>query len=354
MTKPIIKLENIDITFYQKRRTIEAVKDVSITINKGNIYGIVGYSGAGKSTLVRTINLLQPPTSGTITIGDDVTFSDGQVQLKGAKLRQKRQKIGMIFQHFNLMSQKTARQNVAFALRHSSLSKEEKDKKVSELLELVGLSERAENYPSQLSGGQKQRVAIARALANDPEILISDESTSALDPKTTKQILTLLQDLNQKLGLTVVMITHEMQIVKDICHRVAVMQNGHLIEEGSVLDIFTSPKEALTQEFIKTATGIDEALVKIEKQDFIQTLPKNDLLVQLKYSGRSTDEPILNQIYKEFEVTANILYGNIEILADTPVGEMIVVLSGEPDALIGAQKAIVEAGIDLTVSKRGA
>lgn len=354
MTKPIIKLENIDITFYQKRRTIEAVKDVSITINKGNIYGIVGYSGAGKSTLVRTINLLQPPTSGTITIGDDVTFSDGQVQLKGAKLRQKRQKIGMIFQHFNLMAQNTARQNVAFALRHSSLSKEEKDKKVSELLELVGLSERAENYPSQLSGGQKQRVAIARALANDPEILISDESTSALDPKTTKQILTLLQDLNQKLGLTVVMITHEMQIVKDICHRVAVMQNGHLIEEGSVLDIFTSPKEALTQEFIKTATGIDEALVKIEKQDFIQTLPKNDLLVQLKYSGRSTDEPILNQIYKEFEVTANILYGNIEILADTPVGEMIVVLSGEPDALMGAQKAIVKAGIDLTVLKRGA
>ena len=354
MTKPIIKLENIDITFYQKRRTIEAVKDVSITINKGNIYGIVGYSGAGKSTLVRTINLLQPPTSGTITIGDDVTFSDGQVQLKGAKLRQKRQKIGMIFQHFNLMAQKTARQNVAFALRHSSLSKEEKDKKVSELLELVGLSERAENYPSQLSGGQKQRVAIARALANDPEILISDESTSALDPKTTKQILTLLQDFNQKLGLTVVMIKHEMQIVKDICHRVAVMQNGHLIEEGSVLDIFTSPKEALTQEFIKTATGIDEALVKIEKQDFIQTLPKNDLLVQLKYSGRSTDEPILNQIYKEFEVTANILYGNIEILADTPVGEMIVVLSGEPDALMGAQKAIVKAGIDLTVLKRGA
>lgn len=354
MTKPIIKLENIDITFYQKRRTIEAVKDVSITINKGNIYGIVGYSGAGKSTLVRTINLLQPPTSGTITIGDDVTFSDGQVQLKGAKLRQKRQKIGMIFQHFNLMAQKTARQNVAFALRHSSLSKEEKDKKVSELLELVGLSERAENYPSQLSGGQKQRVAIARALANDPEILISDESTSALDPKTTKQILTLLQDLNQKLGLTVVMITHEMQIVKDICHRVAVMQNGHLIEEGSVLDIFTSPKEALTQEFIKTATGIDEALVKIEKQDFIQTLPKNNLLVQLKYSGRSTDEPILNQIYKEFEVTSNILYGNIEILADTPVGEMIVVLSGEPDALMGAQKAIVKAGIDLTVLKRGA
>ena len=236
MIKPIINLEHIDITFRQKKRVIEAVKDVSIVINKGDIYGIVGYSGAGKSTLVRTINLLQAPTAGKITIGDDVTFSDGKVQLKGVALRQKRQKIGMIFQHFNLMAQKTARQNVAFALRHSKLSKEEKDQKVAELLELVGLADRAENYPSQLSGGQKQRVAIARALANDPEILISDESTSALDPKTTKQILALLQELNQKLGLTVVMITHEMQIVKDICHRVAVMQNGRLIEEGSVLD----------------------------------------------------------------------------------------------------------------------
>lgn len=219
---------------------------------------------------------------------------------------------------------------------------------------MVGLADRAENYPSQLSGGQKQRVAIARALANDPEILISDESTSALDPKTTKQILALLQELNQKLGLTVVMITHEMQIVKDICHRVAVMQNGRLIEEGSVLDIFSNPKEPLTQEFIKTATGIEDALVKIEKQAIVQNLPKDDLLVQLKYAGTSTDEPILNQIYKQFEVTANILYGNIEILDDTPVGEMIVVLSGEAFALAGAQEAIVAAGIELTVLKRGA
>ena len=328
MTKPIINLEHIDITFRQKKRVIEAVKDVSIAINKGDIYGIVGYSGAGKSTLVRTINLLQAPTAGKITIGDDVTFADGKVQLKGAALRQKRQKIGMIFQHFNLMAQRTARQNV--------------------------LADRAENYPSQLSGGQKQRVAIARALANDPEILISDESTSALDPKTTKQILALLQELNQKLGLTVVMITHEMQIVKDICHRVAVMQNGRLIEEGSVLDIFSNPKEPLTQEFIKTATGIEDALVKIEKQAIVQNLPKDDLLVQLKYAGTSTDEPILNQIYKQFEVTANILYGNIEILDDTPVGEMIVVLSGEAFALAGAQEAIVAAGIELTVLKRGA
>ena len=262
MSNVIIDLKNIDITFTQKRRTIQAVQDVSIQIEKGDIYGIVGYSGAGKSTLVRAINLLQVPTAGKITIGKDVTFADGKVQLSTKELRQKRQTIGMIFQHFNLMAQKTAYENVAFALRHSKLSIEEKDKKIRGLLELVDLADRAENYPAQLSGGQKQRVAIARALANDPEILISDESTSALDPKTTKQILSLLQDLNKKLGLTVVMITHEMQIVKDICNRVAVMQNGQLLEEGSVLDIFSNPQEDLTQEFIETAAGIEDALTR--------------------------------------------------------------------------------------------
>lgn len=353
MSHAIIDLEHIDITFHQKKRVIEAVRDVSVTINKGDIYGIVGYSGAGKSTLVRVINLLQVPTKGKITINGDVTFDNGQVQLSSAQLRQKRQKIGMIFQHFNLMAQKTAYENVAFALRHSKLSKEDKAKKVSELLELVGLSDRADNYPAQLSGGQKQRVAIARALANDPEILISDESTSALDPKTTKQILALLQDLNQKLGLTVVMITHEMQIVKDICNRVAVMQNGVLIEEGSVLEIFSKPQAALTQEFIKTATGIDEAMLKIVQQDVVINLAKGSLLVQLNYAGTSTDEPILNDIYKRFQVTANILYGNIEILDHTPVGEMVVILSGTLDNLSAAQDAITKAGIELTILKRG-
>lgn len=354
MPNPIIKLDHIDITFYQKKRVIEAVKDVTVHINQGDIYGIVGYSGAGKSTLVRVINLLQVPTAGKITIDGDVTFSDEKVQLNSAALRQKRRDIGMIFQHFNLMAQKTARENVAFALKHSSLTTEEKAKKVEELLDLVGLAERADNYPSQLSGGQKQRVAIARALANDPKILISDESTSALDPKTTKQILALLKDLNKKLGLTIVMITHEMQIVKDICNRVAVMQNGVLIEEGTVLDIFSNPKETLTQDFIKVATGIEDAMEKIEQQDIVQHLPENALLAQLNYAGTSTDEPILNEIYKRYEVTANILFANIEILSDTPVGELIVVLSGEKEKLVQAQVAIKEAGIDLIVLKKGA
>lgn len=350
MSKEIITLDRIDVTFQQKKRQIQAVKDLSIRINQGDIYGIVGYSGAGKSTLVRVINLLQVPTSGKIIVDGDVLF-DKKVTLTAEQLRRKRQDIGMIFQHFNLMSQLTAEENVAFALKHSSLSKEEKKEKVHTLLELVGLADRAENYPSQLSGGQKQRVAIARALANDPKILISDESTSALDPKTTKQILALLQDLNQKLGLTIVLITHEMQIVKDIANRVAVMQNGRLIEEGSVLDIFSNPQQDLTKDFISTATGIDDAMDKIEQQEIVKYLASNSLLVQMKYAGTSTDEPLLNEIYKHHQVTANILYGNIEILGGTPVGELVVVLSGEKKNLATAKTAIREAGVQLTVLK---
>ena len=350
MSKEMIQLDHIDVTFQQKKRQIQAVKDVTLHIQERDIYGIVGYSGAGKSTLVRVINLLQVPTSGKIIVDGDVLF-DNKVTLTAEQLRRKRQDIGMIFQHFNLMSQLTAEENVAFALKHSGLSKEEKKEKVHTLLELVGLADRAENYPSQLSGGQKQRVAIARALANDPKILISDESTSALDPKTTKQILTLLQDLNQKLGLTIVLITHEMQIIKDIANCVAVMQDGQLIEEGSVLDIFSNPQQDLTKDFISTATGIDEAMDKIEQQEIVKHLASNSLLVQMKYAGTSTDEPLLNEIYKHHQVTANILYGNIEILGGTPVGELVVVLSGQKENLVAAKTAICEAGVQLTVLK---
>ncbi|QNL42797.1 methionine ABC transporter ATP-binding protein [Streptococcus sp. NSJ-72] len=350
MSKEMIQLDHIDVTFQQKKRQIQAVKDVTLHIQERDIYGIVGYSGAGKSTLVRVINLLQVPTNGKIIVDGDVLF-DNKVTLTAEQLRRKRQDIGMIFQHFNLMSQLTAEENVAFALKHSGLSKEEKKEKVHTLLELVGLADRAENYPSQLSGGQKQRVAIARALANDPKILISDESTSALDPKTTKQILTLLQDLNQKLGLTIVLITHEMQIIKDIANCVAVMQDGQLIEEGSVLDIFSNPQQDLTKDFISTATGIDEAMDKIEQQEIVKHLASNSLLVQMKYAGTSTDEPLLNEIYKHHQVTANILYGNIEILGGTPVGELVVVLSGQKENLVAAKTAICEAGVQLTVLK---
>ncbi len=353
MNKKMIELDHIDVTFHQKKRTIEAVKDVSIHINEGDIYGIVGYSGAGKSTLVRVVNLLQVPSKGKITIDGDVIFEDTKVTLSAKKLREKRRKIGMIFQHFNLMAQMTAAENVAFALKHAGLSKKEKAEKVAELLDLVGLADRAENYPAQLSGGQKQRVAIARALANDPSILISDEATSALDPKTTKQILALLQELNQKLGLTIILITHEMQIVKDIANRVAVMQDGQLIEEGSVLEIFSHPKEALTQDFISTATGIDEAMVKINKQDVVENLQAGEKMVQLKYAGHATDEPLLNQVYKNHQVTANILYANIEILDNTPVGEMVVILSGQGENVSHALADIEAANVEVILLKEG-
>ena len=247
----------------------------------------------------------------------------------------------------------TVAENVAFALKHSNLNKEQKNEKVAKLLDLVGLADRAENYPAQLSGGQKQRVAIARALANDPKILISDESTSALDPKTTKQILALLQELNKKLGLTIVLITHEMQIVKDIANRVAVMQNGELIEEGSVLDIFSNPKNTLTQDFITVATGIDEAMVKINQQAIVKNLPDDSILAHLKYAGSVTDTAIMNDIYKQYQISANILFGNIEILDHTPVGELVVILSGETQNLETAKAELENAGVSVTIVKDG-
>ena len=227
----MITLEHVSKTFTTKSGYVHAVKDVSLQINEGEIYGIIGFSGAGKSTLVRCINLLERPQEGKVIVdGKDL------LSLDSAQLRSTRKKIGMIFQHFNLMRLRTVAQNVAFPLKKSGLSKEEIHRKVQELLALVDLSEKANVYPSQLSGGQKQRVAIARALANDPKVLLCDEATSALDPQTTHSILKLIKDINQKLHLTVVLITHEMGVVKEICDRVAVMEDGRIVEEGSIVD----------------------------------------------------------------------------------------------------------------------
>ena len=225
----MIELKNIDVTFQQSGKTVEAVKQVNITIEDGDIYGIIGYSGAGKSTLVRTINLLQRPTNGTVTVsGVELT------SLKEAQLRDARKKIGMIFQHFNLMNTLSVFDNVAFPLKRSGLSKAEIKEKVESLLHLVGLEDKITSYPRQLSGGQKQRVAIARALANDPDVLLCDEATSALDPKTTESILELLKKVNEQLGITIVIITHEMQVVKEICNKVAVMEQGLITEQESL------------------------------------------------------------------------------------------------------------------------
>ena len=358
MSQPIIALDNITVAFHQKKRTITAVNNVSVHVERGDVYGIVGYSGAGKSTLVRVINLLQEPTSGSVVVNGEVFFQSddktGKItRISSQKLRDRRRKIGMIFQHFNLLNERTVTENVAFALQHSPLSEKEKAKKVAELLELVDLSDRAQQYPSQLSGGQTQRVAIARALANDPEILISDEATSALDPKTTNQILALLKKLNQEFGLTIVLITHEMQAVKEIANKVAVMQNGEIIERGSLLDIFAQPKEQLTKEFIETATNIDKAIETVTAQPMVQNLQPNEIFVRLSYVGETTDEPLIAGLFRDFNVTANILYGNIEVLQDTPVGSLLVILSGTPEQLKASISTLADHHVEIEILKGG-
>ncbi|QAT26146.1 methionine ABC transporter ATP-binding protein [Weissella cibaria] len=338
----VISLTDINVTFKQKNREIVAVQNESITIEKGDIYGIVGYSGAGKSTLVRTINLLQRPTSGSVLVnGTEMT------SLKPAQLRDERKKIGMIFQHFNLMSELTVFGNVAQPLKHAKMSKADKAKKVNDLLDLVGLADRAGNYPAQLSGGQKQRVAIARALANDPEILISDEATSALDPKTTNQILALLKKLNQELGLTIVLITHEMQAVKEAANKVAVMENGVIIERGSLLEIFTNPQKQLTKDFINTATNRDEALEKVTELLEEQPLADDEELLQINYVGADTAQPLLSTIYADYGVTTNLLYSNMEILTKTPVGLAIAIFKGTASQRATATASFADHGVQI-------
>lgn len=342
----MIELKDISVTFHQPDRQINAVKDVNLTIDKGDIYGIVGFSGAGKSTLVRVINLLQRPTSGEVTIkGENIT------NLKGKDLRRKRQSIGMIFQHFNLMVSRTIFDNVDFSLKYSRKSKQERKEKVTELLELVGLSDKHDAYPSQLSGGQKQRVAIARALVNDPEILLCDEATSALDPKTTLQILSLLKELNKRLNLTIVLITHEMQVVKEICNKVAVMENGEIVEKGDSVTLFSQAEKELTQTFIRTASHIDQALETIlNSQSFIDS--SNDVwLIELSYIGSQTNEALISQLYSRFQVSANILYGNVEIIQDVPLGSLVVSLSGDIDKRQEAVAYLIAEGVKITIVK---
>lgn len=328
----MIDLKDVSVIFQgDKQKEIKAVQNVSLHVNKGDVYGIVGYSGAGKSTLVRTINLLQRPTSGKVVINKKVI-----TDLSEKELRQARKKIGMIFQHFNLMGSRTIFDNVAFPLKRSKLTKSQISKKVLELLDLVGLGDKADAYPSQLSGGQKQRVAIARALANDPEILLCDEATSALDPKTTSSILELLKKLNKNLGLTIVIITHEMQVVKEICNKVAVMEDGHVIEEGSLLEIFTSPQNQLTKDFINTATHVDQGIDTVLDHPTLLNLKETDVLAKLSFVGGSTSEPLIAKLNNSFQVQGNILFGNVEILQETPVGTLLLVLSGSTEKIAEA------------------
>ncbi|MGX7109124.1 methionine ABC transporter ATP-binding protein [Facklamia miroungae] len=320
----MIELKNVSVTFEKEDRMVRAVSDVNLQIQAGEIFGIVGYSGAGKSTLVRTINLLQRPSVGEVIInGIDLT------QLSAPDLRKARKKIGMIFQHFNLMNSRTVAENVAFPLKGTKLSSADKETKVYELLDKVGIKDKAQVYPDQLSGGQKQRVAIARALATDPTILLCDEATSALDPKTTQSILNLLRQLNEELQLTIIMITHDMNVVKNLCHRVAVMAQGQVIEENSILKIFTQPQKTLTQEFINMATHFDWDYELVLKKMQEANALKDYKIARFSFVGQEVTEPFIAQLAKDYQVHCNILYGNIEALRGSFVGNLLVTIQAE-------------------------
>lgn len=343
----MIKVEHTNKTFSGKYGEVHALQDVSIHVEKGDIYGIIGFSGAGKSTLVRCINLLERPTEGRVIVdGEDLTAMD----LK--KLREVRKKIGMIFQHFNLMRSRTVFQNIAFPLKKSGLSKAEKEKKIESLLELVGLSDKKDAYPSQLSGGQKQRVAIARALANDPKVLLCDEATSALDPQTTQSILKLLKQVNETLGITIVLITHEMAVVKDICDRVAIMEQGRVVEEGDTVSVFSHPKEAMTKDFIDTASNLGKIHDLIAEGHSLTEIQPGEQMVLLTYSGSNAGQPLISALAEKFSVSANIIYGNIDYLKGKPLGKLVVTLSGEKEAMDQAIDYIRSLGVEMEVMKR--
>ena len=319
----MIRFENVSKTFRGNGKQVEAVKEVSLHIKKGEIFGIIGYSGAGKSTLVRCINLLERPDQGRIWIGDtEITI------LKGKSLRKQRRKIGMIFQQFHLFASRNVYENVAYPLKHQGLTRQEIKKRVEELLNLVGLEDKASAYPSQLSGGQKQRAAIARALANEPDILLCDEATSALDPKTTTAILRLLQEVNRKLGVTIVVITHEMQVVKEICGRVAVMEGGSVVEEGEVFDIFTNPHEKITGDFVNNASNLSRIYTYLEEKAEIIRLNKGECILRLHYLHKNTSEALVSQISRDFSLNVNIIFGNIELIGENPIGGLVAIVSG--------------------------
>jgi D-methionine transport system ATP-binding protein len=316
----MIELKDIEVTFESGGSEVRAVRGVSLSVATGQSYGIVGTSGAGKSTLMRTINLLQRPSSGKVILdGRDLT------SLTEPELRAVRSKIGMIFQHFNLFMRKTVYENIAFPLRIAGATKEEVEARVPELLMLVGLEDKAQAYPAKLSGGQKQRVGIARALANHPTVLLCDEPTSALDLETTAQILDLLGDINRKLGLTIVLISHEMAVIKQACRRVAVMTDGEIVEEGEVYDIFASPRHAYTRQLV-------ESTFDLELPARVLADAKGPVL-KITYRGGDAEKPVLSEATKELGAAFNILLGKIEYIDDRPLGILIVEASCAPESL---------------------
>ena len=327
----MIELEAVSKYFEREGRRVTAVEDVSLTIDDGDIFGIIGYSGAGKSTLVRCMNLLERPSAGAVRV-DGVDL----MQLDESALRRKRKDIGMIFQQFNLFAARTVAQNVAYALRGEKLSRRAKAARVAELLDLVELGDKVQAYPSELSGGQKQRVAIARALASNPTILLCDEATSALDPQTTTQVLALLERLNRELGLTIVLITHEMEVVKTICRHVAVMEQGQVIESGDVFSVFANPQQPLTEAFIDTTSNLAKIHRLLDENAPVVQLEEGQCLVLLKYLVRNASEPLVSQISRRFDVDCNIIFSDIALIDSEPLGGLVAIVGGAPAAIDSA------------------
>lgn len=330
----MIRFEHVSKTFQTKNGPFDALKDVSFEIEKGDIYGVIGYSGAGKSTLIRMVNALETPTSGNVWVeGKDI----GTLNQK--ELRNLRKGIGMIFQQFNLLESKTIYDNVAIALKLNGISKKDIEKRVTELLDFVELSNKKYSYPGQLSGGQKQRVGIARALANNPSILLCDEATSALDPKTTDSILELLKKINEMLHITIVIITHEMNVIQKICNKVAVMDYGQVVETGSVIQVFSDPRSDIARRFVGNLIRdvIPEPLVESIRRE-----TRNSRLLRIKLENTDSTEPLLWEINRRFEVETNILYSTINVIQGIVVGIMLVLFTGTDEEIEKAEQYILE------------
>ena len=321
----MIELKKLNKVFTAGGSQVKAIDGVDLSVPEGAIYGVIGSSGAGKSTLIRCVNLLEKPTSGQVMVGgQDLT------QLSEKKLREARRNIGMIFQHFNLLSSRTVYDNIALPLELAGASKKEIEAAVLPLLELTGLSDKRNNYPSQLSGGQKQRVAIARALASKPKVLLCDEATSALDPQTTRSILALLKDINRKLKITVLIITHEMDVVKSICDRVAIMSYGQLIEENDVEQFFLNPKTDLAREFVRSAIN-EKPIAEIEARFHSEPSEGSRPVIRITFVGQGVVEPLITITARKFNTDFVILQADIETVNDKPMGFLMVEISGESD-----------------------
>jgi D-methionine transport system ATP-binding protein len=338
----LIDLVNVSKEYKNAKETITALNNINLRIDRGEIFGIIGLSGAGKSTLLRCINRLEEPTSGEILVnGLDIT------KLEGAPLRHIRRRMGMIFQHFNLLMNSTVYENIAFPLKLSGESKESIDKRVMELLEVVELTDKKNSYPAHLSGGQKQRVGIARALANKPDIILSDEATSALDPTTTESILKLLKNINKELGITMVVVTHEMSVIKQLCDRVAVIENSIIVEQGRVVDLFANPMTQTSRRFLK------DTIAKLPEGLLLHDDNPNEEVLRISFLGDDASKPFISHIIREYDITANIITGNIENVQGMQIGSLIVKVSGKSQSIADAIGYLAKSNVRCEVLKNG-